>query len=196
MTREMRPPFAAAASIASVIGSTSSGHAETVQEASPFAPVTPAPTLAQQVWQDCEIGLPFCFDLPIAAGIYYVTRTAASKQRQKGGSVLMIKLVVSIAVCAGVSVPFPPAGQAADSSEGILAATGVKGGLVVHLGCGAPLSILDAASGQTIKTCDGAKGTDEILWHDDMLALCVRPVKARLRRRSSSPETSGRICSL
>jgi len=30
----------------------------------------------------------------------------------------------------------PFAGQAADSAEGIFAATGAKGGLVVHLGCG------------------------------------------------------------
>ena len=70
MTRGTRPLFAAAAIIASVIGSTLAGHAETAQEAAPDAPVIPTPTPAQQVWQDCEIGLLFCFDLPIAAGIY------------------------------------------------------------------------------------------------------------------------------
>jgi alpha-L-fucosidase len=70
MTRGTRPLFAAAAIIASVIGSTLAGHAETAQEAAPVAPAIPVPTPAQQVWQDCEIGLLFCFDLPIAAGIY------------------------------------------------------------------------------------------------------------------------------
>jgi SAM-dependent methyltransferase len=48
----------------------------------------------------------------------------------------MNELIVFIVICVGVSFSFPPAGQAADSAEHILAATGVKGGLVVHLGCG------------------------------------------------------------
>ena len=39
----------------------------------------PAPTRAQQVWQDCEIGLLFCFDLPIAAEIY--TRNNTHRKR-------------------------------------------------------------------------------------------------------------------
>jgi alpha-L-fucosidase len=39
----------------------------------------PTPTKAQQVWQDCEIGLLFCFDLPIAAEIY--TKNNTHRQR-------------------------------------------------------------------------------------------------------------------
>jgi len=35
----------------------------------------PTPTKAQQVWQDCEIGLLFCFDLPIAAEVYTKNNT-------------------------------------------------------------------------------------------------------------------------
>ena len=47
----------------------------------------------------------------------------------------MNKTLVSIAICAGVSVSLLPAGQAGDSVEEMLA-TGIQGGLVVHLGCG------------------------------------------------------------
>ena len=44
------------------------------------APVKiPTPTRAQQVWQDCEIGLLFCYDLPIAAEIY--TKNNTHRQR-------------------------------------------------------------------------------------------------------------------
>jgi len=45
----------------------------------------------------------------------------------------------------------------------------------VTLGYHAPLTILDSATGRTIKTCNGTPGTDEILHCDDMLILCVRP---------------------
>lgn len=39
----------------------------------------PVPNEAQQVWQDCEIGLLYCFDLPIAAEIY--TKNNTYRQR-------------------------------------------------------------------------------------------------------------------
>lgn len=48
----------------------------------------------------------------------------------------MNRLIVSIVICAAASFSLPPAGQAADGAEDILAATGLKGGLVVHFGCG------------------------------------------------------------
>jgi alpha-L-fucosidase len=35
----------------------------------------PTPTKAQQIWQDCEIGLLFCFDHPISAEIYTKNNT-------------------------------------------------------------------------------------------------------------------------
>jgi hypothetical protein len=63
MTRRTRPLLAAAAIIAIVVGSTSPGHAATAQEAASVAPAIPTPTPAQLVWQDCEIGLLFCFDI-------------------------------------------------------------------------------------------------------------------------------------
>lgn len=48
----------------------------------------------------------------------------------------MNRLIVIAVMCTGVACLIPPAGQAADSAEAILAATGVQGGLIVHLGCG------------------------------------------------------------
>jgi len=45
----------------------------------PDPPALPTPTKAQQVWQDCEIGLLYCFDLPIAAEIY--TKNNTHRQR-------------------------------------------------------------------------------------------------------------------
>jgi len=48
----------------------------------------------------------------------------------------MNRLILSIVICTSISFSLSPAAQAADSAENILAATGVKGGLVVHLGCG------------------------------------------------------------
>ena len=51
-------------------------------------------------------------------------------------------------------------------------------------GYDAPLAILDAATGRTVKTCKETQGTDEILHHDGMLVLCVRPET----RESLEPE--------
>ena len=48
----------------------------------------------------------------------------------------MNRPIVSIVTCAGVLFSLPLAGQAAETAEDILAAAGVKGGLIVHLGCG------------------------------------------------------------
>jgi len=39
----------------------------------------------------------------------------------------------------------------------------------------APLTVLDAVTGDTIRTVEGTKGADEVLFHDDTLYLSVRP---------------------
>jgi outer membrane protein assembly factor BamB len=44
------------------------------------------------------------------------------------------------------------------------------------LGFHAPLSVLDAATGETVKVCDGTAGAEEILWHRGILLLIVRKV--------------------
>ena len=62
---------ACAFSLLSASGLLSTGSA--AEEAA--APAIPTPTRAQQIWQDAEIGLLFCFDLPIAAGIYTPNNT-------------------------------------------------------------------------------------------------------------------------
>jgi outer membrane protein assembly factor BamB len=43
------------------------------------------------------------------------------------------------------------------------------------LGYHEPLCILDAATGETLRTVDGTNGTDEILFHNGILTLTVRP---------------------
>lgn len=43
------------------------------------------------------------------------------------------------------------------------------------LGYHEPLTILDAATGETLRTVDGTTGTDEVLFHDNKLILSVRP---------------------
>ncbi len=68
MNQRLRLRFAAATLVASAIWTTLPVHAETVHEAASIALEIPTPTPAQQVWQDCEIGLLYCFDLAIAAG--------------------------------------------------------------------------------------------------------------------------------
>ena len=55
----------------------------------------------------------------------------------------------------------------------------------VTLGYNAPVSALDAATGRTIRTYEGTEGTDEILFRDDMLILCVR----RKTSQGETPET-------
>jgi len=58
--------------------------------------------------------------------------------------------------------------------------------LFVTLGLHAPLSVLDAATGETLKTVDGTAGTEEILYHEGILLLARREVtedrKAELER--------------
>jgi len=57
----------------------------------------------------------------------------------------------------------------------------------VTLGIDAPLSVLDAATGTTIRTCDGTKATEEILCCDDMLILSVaaegQPLRSDPKKR-------------
>ena len=53
----------------------------------------------------------------------------------------------------------------------------------VTLGYGAPVSVLDAATGEMIRTIKGTLGTDEILFCENRLILCVRPVNAETKRR-------------
>ncbi len=51
----------------------------------------------------------------------------------------------------------------------------------VTLGIAAPLSVLDAATGRTIRTFDRTKATEEIVLADDVLYLVVDPDKEPLR---------------
>jgi outer membrane protein assembly factor BamB len=53
-----------------------------------------------------------------------------------------------------------------------LVAAGAK--LYATLGYEAPVSVLDAATGQRLHTLEGTQGTDEILLDSQMLFLCVR----------------------
>ena len=46
----------------------------------------------------------------------------------------------------------------------------------VALGLHAPLSILDAATGKTLRVCDQTAGTEEIIWHNGTLLLAIRKV--------------------
>ena len=48
----------------------------------------------------------------------------------------MNKLIVSTCLLAGLILSGPPIARGADTGQDIIAASGVKGGLVVHLGCG------------------------------------------------------------
>lgn len=48
----------------------------------------------------------------------------------------MNRLIVAYVVCTGFSFSFPSTGRATNRAEDILAATGFRGGLVVHVGCG------------------------------------------------------------
>jgi len=59
----------------------------------------------------------------------------------------------------------------------------------------APLSVLDAATGQTIRTVEGTMGTDEIVCSDGVVLLCVReqlsvaaPPKQKPKRRRNPHE--------
>jgi outer membrane protein assembly factor BamB len=46
----------------------------------------------------------------------------------------------------------------------------------VALGLHAPLSILDAATGKTIRVCEQTAGAEEIVWHNGTLLLAIRKV--------------------
>jgi len=48
--------------------------------------------------------------------------------------------------------------------------------LYVTLGLHAPLSVLDAATGKTLKVYDDTEGTEEVLYHEGVLLLVVRSV--------------------
>jgi outer membrane protein assembly factor BamB len=65
----------------------------------------------------------------------------------------------------------------------------------VTFGYKAPLSILDAATGQTLRTIEDTDGTDEIVLSDGVLVLCVReqlsvasPPKEKAKRRLNPNE--------
>ncbi|HIE53449.1 MAG TPA: hypothetical protein EYP85_16985 [Armatimonadetes bacterium] len=54
----------------------------------------------------------------------------------------------------------------------------------VTLGLYAPLSVLDAGTGKTLKVYEGTRGTDEIVYHQGILLLVIREVtKERLEER-------------
>ena len=53
-----------------------------------------------------------------------------------------------------------------------------QGRVYVTLGYKAPLTAIDAATGETVRTYKGTAGTDEILHTDGILVLCVRPPQA------------------
>ena len=48
----------------------------------------------------------------------------------------MSKSIGSIIICVGISVSWMGAGKADNTAVDVLAATGIQGGLIVHLGCG------------------------------------------------------------
>lgn len=56
----------------------------------------------------------------------------------------------------------------------------------VTMGYRAPLIIMDAATGRTVKTVEGTTGTDEIIHHNDTLIIAVHPKS----RASVNPEAS------
>ena len=53
----------------------------------------------------------------------------------------------------------------------------------VTLGYHAPLSVLDAATGEPVRVYDDTEGTEEILWHQGILLLVVRDVTAARRQQ-------------
>jgi outer membrane protein assembly factor BamB len=61
----------------------------------------------------------------------------------------------------------------------------------ITLGYTAPLTALDAATGEVIKTYEGTEETDEILYSDGILILCIRKhnAEAAERRGESVPES-------
>lgn len=65
----------------------------------------------------------------------------------------------------------------------------------VTLGYDAPLSVLDAATGEVRRTIDGTAGTDEILLDSGSLILCVRDTERPSRQRGDFrlEQNAGRI---
>ena len=64
--------------------------------------------------------------------------------------------------------------------------------LYTTVGYVAPLSILDAATGEILATCEGTDGTDEILYRDGVVIACVRDLisgEAKRRRGEMAPDT-------
>ncbi len=59
----------------------------------------------------------------------------------------------------------------------------------VTLGYRAPLTILDAATGQVVRTCKGTEGADEILYSQGTVVLCVRSPAAQQAGRRGSTTT-------
>ena len=57
----------------------------------------------------------------------------------------------------------------------------------VTLGYVAPLTILDAATGKTLRTCKGTEGTDEIVCSQGALVVRVRDISGEQKRRTGKP---------
>ncbi len=57
----------------------------------------------------------------------------------------------------------------------------------VTLGYGKPVTALDAATGETLKTYEGTEGTREILWHDGALLLAVAEADAKHAAEPGKP---------
>jgi outer membrane protein assembly factor BamB len=53
----------------------------------------------------------------------------------------------------------------------------------ITLGYAAPVSVLDAATGETLRTCEGTAGTDEVLYSDGVLVLCQRAGRLNVAQR-------------
>ncbi|MEW6357830.1 MAG: PQQ-binding-like beta-propeller repeat protein [Planctomycetota bacterium] len=64
------------------------------------------------------------------------------------------------------------------------------------LGYVAPLTILDAATGEVIRTCEGTEGADEILYSDGLLVLRVRDLAADGQKQRGEPPPPERLLAL
>jgi outer membrane protein assembly factor BamB len=68
--------------------------------------------------------------------------------------------------------------------------------LYATLGYIAPVSILDAATGNTLTTCAGTEGADEIVCSGDVVVICVRDLAARQRKKDGIRAKPERIVAL
>jgi len=57
----------------------------------------------------------------------------------------------------------------------------------VTLGYRAPLTVLDAATGEIVRTCEGTDGTDEIVCSRGIVVLCVRKAPAAAPKQPPKP---------